>query len=65
MPANQPDVCGAFLSDIMSKTKAVSSGNGLGVFYWEPECYSNWQGYGLGAFDDNGRPSAAMNAFKN
>ena len=65
MPADQPAVCGSFLADIMSKTKAVSGGKGLGVLYWEPECYNNWQGYGLGAFDDNGRPAASLNAFKN
>jgi arabinogalactan endo-1,4-beta-galactosidase len=32
------------------------------VFYWEPESY-NWQGYGLGAFDANGKPTAALYGF--
>lgn len=63
MPANQPDICKAFLSDIISKTKSVAGGYGLGVFYWEPECYNNWQGYGLGAFDNSGKPTAALDAF--
>jgi arabinogalactan endo-1,4-beta-galactosidase len=35
------------------------------VFYWEPECYNNWQGYGLGAFDNTGKPTVAMSAFAN
>ena len=65
MPADQAAVCQSFLSDIISKTKSVPGANGLGVFYWEPEAYNNWQGYGLGAFDNSGKPSAAMNAFKN
>jgi arabinogalactan endo-1,4-beta-galactosidase len=60
MPADQAAVCQSFLSDIISKTKTVS---GLGVFYWEPESYNSWQGYKLGAFDDGGKPTAAMNAF--
>jgi arabinogalactan endo-1,4-beta-galactosidase len=64
MPADQASVCESFLSDLQSKTKAVAGGNGLGVFYWEPECYNNWQGYGLGAFDVSGHPTVAMNAFK-
>jgi arabinogalactan endo-1,4-beta-galactosidase len=64
MPVDQPAVCESFLSDLLSKTKGVSGANGLGVFYWEPECYNNWQGYGLGAFDATGRPTVAMNAFK-
>ena len=64
MPADQASVCESFLSDLQSKTKAVTGGNGLGVFYWEPECYNNWQGYGLGAFDVSGHPTVAMNAFK-
>ena len=59
-PENDPTDAEAFLKDIIGKTRAVG---GLGVFYWEPECYNNWQGYGLGAFGSNGQPTAAMNAF--
>lgn len=36
----------------------------LGVFYWEPECY-NWKSYSKGAFNLQGRPTKAMNAFAN
>lgn len=35
-----------------------------GVFYWEPECYNNWNGYDKGAFDSNGKPTVALDAFK-
>lgn len=34
-----------------------------GVWYWEPECYE-WNGYDMGAFDKNGKPTAIMNAFQ-
>lgn len=54
-----------FLSDIITKTNSVTGGNGLGVFYWEPEAYSSWQGYGLGAFDSSGKPTIALDAFGN
>lgn len=64
MPVNDPNTAKAFLTDLINKTKSIANGNGLGVFYWEPECYNNWQGYGLGAFDNSGKPTAAMNAFK-
>jgi arabinogalactan endo-1,4-beta-galactosidase len=63
MPADQPEKAKAFLSDIISKTKSIPNGNGQGVFYWEPQCYKKWNGYGLGAFDDNGKPTVAMDAF--
>jgi arabinogalactan endo-1,4-beta-galactosidase len=63
MPYNQPDTCKTFLADIISKTRSVAGGNGLGVFYWEPECYNNWQGYTLGAFDNSGKPTSALDAF--
>ncbi|QNH62620.1 glycoside hydrolase family 53 protein [Hymenobacter sediminicola] len=53
--------CREFLRDLIAKTQAAPGG--LGVFYWEPQAYSNWQGYTLGAFDSNGRPTAAMDAF--
>ena len=38
--------------------------DGLGVFYWEPECNSGWNGYDKGAFDNSGKPTAALDAFK-
>lgn len=56
--------CNAFLTDIISKVHSVPGNNGLGVFYWEPESYNHWQGYTLGAFDDTGKPTVALNAFK-
>jgi len=58
-------ICDSFLTDIISKTKSVSGNNGLAVFYWEPESYNNWQGYTLGAFDNTGKPTVALNAFLN
>lgn len=36
----------------------------LGIFYWEPEAYGKWKGYSLGAFDNSGKPTAALDAFK-
>jgi len=65
MPADQPTTCQSFLTDLINKTRSIPDHNGLGVFYWEPECYNNWQGYGLGAFDNTGKPTVAMNAFSN
>jgi arabinogalactan endo-1,4-beta-galactosidase len=65
MPADQASACQSFLSDLISKTKSITARQGLGVFYWEPESYNNWQGYGLGAFDNTGKPTVAMNAFAN
>ena len=64
MDVNSPAICYSFLTDLISKVKSVSTDNGLGVFYWEPQCY-NWQGYTLGAFDSIGKPTVALNAFSN
>lgn len=63
MPANDPATANAFISDLSARLKTVPNGNGLGVFYWEPQAYRSWQGYGLGAFDDAGKPTAALDAF--
>ncbi|MBS1489288.1 MAG: glycosyl hydrolase 53 family protein [Bacteroidetes bacterium] len=65
MPYNNPTDAKLFLQDIIAKTKSVANYNGLGVFYWEPECYNNWNGYTLGAFDNTGKPTIAMDAFLN
>lgn len=64
MSWDQPNACNSFLTDLISKVKSVNNGKGLGVFYWEPEAYNNWQGYTLGAFDNSGKPTVALDAFK-
>jgi len=63
MSWDQADVCYLFLSDLIAKTKLVSENKGLGVLYWEPESYNAWQSYPLGAFDNSGKPTIALNAF--
>lgn len=55
---------GPFLTDLIAKTRSVTGNNGLGVLYWEPEAYGNWQGYPLGAFDNSGKPMPSLNAFQ-
>ena len=64
MSWNSPTECNAFLADLIAKTRSVSGSKGLGVLYWEPEAYNNWKGYSLGAFDNSGKPTAALNAFQ-
>ncbi len=64
MPWDNGVDCKSFLADIISKTVSVSGNKGLGVLYWEPQAYNNWQGYTLGAFDNSGKPTAALAAFK-
>jgi arabinogalactan endo-1,4-beta-galactosidase len=64
MSWDQPSSCNAFLTDLIKKIKSVGDNKGLGVFYWEPECNVNWNGYTLGAFDTTGKPTSALDAFK-
>lgn len=63
MSWDQPAACHAFITDLIAKVKSVSNFKGIGVFYWEPQAYNNWQGYTLGAFDNSGKPTIALNAF--
>jgi arabinogalactan endo-1,4-beta-galactosidase len=63
MSWDQATTCNSFLTDLLTKVKAVSNNKGLGVFYWEPQAYNGWQGYTLGAFDNAGKPTIALNAF--
>jgi arabinogalactan endo-1,4-beta-galactosidase len=65
MEADQPAITRSFLTDIITKVNSVANGNGLGVWYWEPEVYNGWQGYGLGAFTTGGQPGIALQAFGN
>lgn len=63
MSWDQAAACNSFVTDLISKIKSIAGNRGLGVFYWEPESYNNWQGYTLGAFDNSGKPTVALNAF--
>ena len=51
-----------FLKKVVDGCKAISTCEG--VFYWEPECNNAWNGYDKGAFDNSGKPTAALDAFK-
>jgi arabinogalactan endo-1,4-beta-galactosidase len=64
MSWDQADACKSFLTDLITKVKSVPNNRGLGVLYWEPESYGTWQGYTLGAFDNSGKPTSALDAFK-
>jgi arabinogalactan endo-1,4-beta-galactosidase len=53
-------------NDLTSYIKGVKGFGGLGVFYWEPEGYSPFTSYALGAWDPTTRrPTVAMNGFLN
>lgn len=61
-PVNEPLDCKNMLIDLMTKSSSLGK-NGLGTFYWEPECPKEWNNYGSGAFDNTGKPTEAMDAF--
>jgi len=49
---------------VQQAVRAVPSHKGLGVFYWEPEGAKSWSGYALSAWGADGKPTAALNAFR-
>lgn len=59
----EPQVAYDFIADVIKKTRSVSNGKGIGVFYWEPASYYGWKGYFKGTFDDNGKVTKALDAF--
>jgi arabinogalactan endo-1,4-beta-galactosidase len=63
MNANDSLPAHDFLTTLIEQSYTVGQPN-LGVFYWEPECYNHWKGYGLGAFNKAGEPTIALDAFK-
>ena len=65
MDVSKATECKNFLTDIIKKNKSLANNMGLGVFYWEPQCHNNWQGYNMGAFSNDGKPTVAMDAFLN
>ena len=49
---------------VIAAVKNVPNNKGLGVIYWEPEGEKSWSGYQLNAWQANGKPSLALDAFK-
>lgn len=45
--------------------REIPNGKGLGVIYWEPQGEKSWSGYSLSAWQPDGKPSPALDAFKN
>jgi arabinogalactan endo-1,4-beta-galactosidase len=64
MPWDNANQCKAFITDLLLQTKSIVNNKVLGIFYWEPQAYNNWQGYTLGAFDNTGKPTIALDAFR-
>lgn len=49
---------------VQQKVKDVPNGKGIGVVYWEPEGARSWSHYALSAWGDDGKPTKALDAFK-
>ena len=49
---------------VIKAVKSVPNNKGLGVIYWEPEGEKSWSGYQLNAWQSDGKPSPALDAFK-
>lgn len=62
MDWTEEDAGYSFLNSLITGCQDVE--NCLGVLYWEPQAYNGWKSYSLGAFDNDGIPTKAMQAFK-
>ncbi|RKD92432.1 glycoside hydrolase family 53 protein [Mangrovibacterium diazotrophicum] len=63
MPWDDAETSYAFLSNLLVQCKAIADDQCLGVLYWEPQAYNGWNDYTLGAFDESGKPTVALDAF--
>jgi arabinogalactan endo-1,4-beta-galactosidase len=64
MSWDQPEASNAFLTSLILQAKNIAGDKCLGVFYWEPQSYGSWKDYALGAFDNTGKPTIALEAFQ-
>ncbi len=53
------------LAATIKAVKNVPNNKGLGVLYWEPQGARSWSKYNLSAWQADGKPSPALDAFKN
>ncbi|MEN5234929.1 glycoside hydrolase family 53 protein [Sphingobacterium faecium] len=64
MSWDEEEVAELWLKELLKAANGIPNQKVLGIFYWEPLAYAGWNGYTLGAFDNNGRPTKVWNAFK-
>ncbi len=62
MPQNQGPTCKQYIRGLLEGMATLPNSQTQGVFYWEPQAYQ-WRGYRLGAWQDDGRPTEALEAF--
>jgi arabinogalactan endo-1,4-beta-galactosidase len=54
----------AMLSAVLKAVRNVPHDKGIGVLYWEPQGAANWSHYKLSCWNANGRPTGALQAFR-
>ncbi|GEM65140.1 arabinogalactan endo-beta-1,4-galactanase [Sphingobacterium faecium NBRC 15299] len=64
MSWDEEEVAEQWLKELLKAANGIPNQKVLGIFYWEPLAYAGWNGYTLGALDNNGRPTKVWNAFK-
>ena len=64
MSWDKPEICKGFLIDLIDKALEKTDGRCLGAFYWEPQGFVKWSNYTKAAFNNEGRPTVALDAFK-
>ena len=73
MPASEPQMSREAMEYILDRTYEIKECHG--IFYWEPEVYGGWKpadyaelgwsSYDKGAFGADGKPTIALDPFKN
>ena len=63
MEWTQASACRNLISGLVQLTKDISNSHCQGVMYWEPEAYHAWSGYSKAAFDNQGKPTIALEGF--
>jgi len=62
MDYTQVQASKSFIESMIARVGSVTGRHGLGVFWWEPQCY-NWQGYTKGTWGLDGKPTIALDGF--
>jgi arabinogalactan endo-1,4-beta-galactosidase len=53
------------LTAVLNAVKSVPNDKGIGLLYWEPQGEKSWTNYQLNAWQSSGKPSVALDSFKN
>jgi|GEM_PF-605678 len=63
MTWSAPSESKSLIEDMIENVQSLPNQQGIGVFWWEPQCNNDWKGYSKGTWGNDMKPTVALDGF--